>query len=310
MHEADPSPAPAAWPDDAIAVAADLPVAAGEIIRLSPRAWRITAPNPGMMTGPGTNSYLLIGEDSCACVDPGPADPAHTTALLAAVAASGRPLRHILLTHTHRDHSPGCQALVDATGARVLGMAPLADDPSQDRDTRIDTTLTDGEVWTGLGWPLHVLHTPGHVENHLCYHDPAEGWLLTGDHLIQGSTVVIIPPHGRLADYLRSLEKLLPLAPRALLPGHGRLIADAGGVVRGTIAHRLQREAKVIARLREAGPTTLADLVPLVYDDVPPLLHPVARYSLWAHLIKLAGEGRVDCLSDEIWQMREVGTIN
>lgn len=296
MHKALTPPArdPAAW--------AELAIAAGEAVVISPRAWRITAPNPSLMTGPGTNSYLLIGDDCCACVDPGPADPAHTAALLAAVAACGKPLRHILLTHTHRDHSPGCQALVAATRAQVLGMPPLADDPTQDRDTQIDSVLRDGDVWLGLGWPLRVVHTPGHVENHLCYHDSEEGWLITGDHLIQGSTVVIIPPHGRLSDYLRSLEKLLPLGLRALLPGHGKVMAEAGQVVRGTLAHRQQREDKVVRCLGEAGPIALAELVPLVYDDVPPWLHPVARYSLWAHLIKLGEEGRASG-HDEVWQM-------
>lgn len=297
-----PAPALADWPD--------LAVTAEAVIVLSDRVWRISAGNPGLMTGPGTNSYLLLGPEAVAVVDPGPADEAHFQALMAAVRHSGRPLRHILLTHTHRDHSPGCAALVAATGARVHGLPPLAEDPSQDRDTVIDTRLADGDCWEALGWPLHVLHTPGHVENHLCFHDPGEGWMITGDHLIQGSTVVIIPPHGKLADYLASLEKLLPLAPRALLPGHGRLMPDAGAVVRGTIAHRLQREAKVITCLREAGPTALADLVPRVYDDVPTWLHPVARFSLWAHLIKLAGEGRAHCRDDEVWRMTEAHEVN
>ncbi len=300
MHKAVPQFANSAG--DWVPHAAELAITAGAAVVITPRVWRVTAPNPGLMTGPGTNSYLLIGADGCACVDPGPADPAHCAALLAAVAASGRPLRHILLTHTHRDHSPGCQALVAATGAQVLGMPPLADDPTQDRDTVITQILADGEVWQGLGWPLQVVHTPGHVENHLCFFSPEEGWLLTGDHLIQGSTVVIIPPHGRLADYLSSLAKLLPLAPRALLPGHGKVMPDAGTVVGGTIAHRQQREDKVVRCLQAAGPTALADLVPLVYDDVQPWLHPVARYSLWAHLIKLGDEGRA-VVNDEVWRM-------
>ncbi len=296
MHKAVTLPAhdPLAW--------AELPIAAGEAVVISRHVWRITAPNPSLMTGPGTNSYLLIGHDCCACVDPGPADPVHTAALLAAVNACGKPLRHILLTHTHRDHSPGCLALLEATDADVLGMPPLADDPTQDRDTHIGTVLRDGEIWSGLGWPLRVVHTPGHVENHLCYQDLEEGWLITGDHLIQGSTVVIIPPHGRLADYLRSLEKLLPLGLQALLPGHGKVMAEAGKVVHATIAHRQQREEKVVRCLREAGPIALGDLVTQVYDDVPPWLHPVARYSLWAHLIKLGDEGRARA-DDEVWQM-------
>ena len=260
-------------------------------VPLSPHVWRVTANNPGLMTGPGTNSYLLLGAQAVACVDPGPDDAAHRAALLAAIAASGRPLTHILLTHTHRDHSPGSPALAAATGARILGMSPLAEDPSQDRATVIDEVLADSQVWDALGWPLQVVHTPGHVENHCCFHDPAEGWVLTGDHLIQGSTVVIIPPHGRLGDYLRSLDKLLPLAPRALLPGHGTVIAEAEALIRWTLAHRLQREAKVLACLGTA-PEPLEQLVARVYDDVPERLHAVARLSLWAHLIKLGEDGR------------------
>lgn len=281
---------------------ADLAIAPGIAQALSPRVWRITAGNAGLMTGPGTNSYLLLGETACAIVDPGPADEVHRDALLAAVAACGLPLRHVLLTHTHRDHSPGTAALVAASGAEVWGCPPLADDPTQDRDTVVAHRLGDGDVFTALGWPLHVVHTPGHVENHLCYHDPAEGWLLTGDHLIQGSTVVIIPPHGRLADYLQSLQKLLPLDLRALLPGHGRVMADAEAVVRGTLAHRQQREDKVLACLQQRGAIALPDLVALVYDDVPAWLHPVARFSLLAHLIKLEEETRVST-QDEHWQL-------
>lgn len=268
-------------------------IVAEEPLTLSPRVMRITAANAGMMTGPGTNSYLLIGKTNVVCVDPGPADEAHLAAILAGVAASGKPLTHILLTHTHRDHSPGCAALVAATGAQVLGMAPLANDPSQDRDTVIQGTLSDGERFEALGWPLQVIHTPGHVENHLCFHAPEDGWLITGDHLIQGSTVVIIPPHGRLGDYLASLHKLLALQLTALLPGHGRVMADADAVIKGTLAHRQQREDKVL-RCLPATVTPLADLVLTVYDDVAPWLHGIAKYSLLAHLIKLAEEGRAE----------------
>lgn len=279
---------------------AKLAIAPELVVKLSSRIWRITAANPSLMTGPGTNSYLLIGDDCVVCVDPGPADTTHHQALLAAVSLSGKALRYILLTHTHRDHSPGTAALVAATGAEVLGCPPLADDPSQDRDTHIDTQLYDGDIWRGLGWPLHVIHTPGHVENHLCFHDHTQGWLITGDHLIQGSTVVIIPPHGRLSDYLRSLERLLPLPIKALMPGHGRVMPDAETVIRSTIAHRLERESKTRQCLSQVQPISLEDLVPLVYDDVAAWLHPVARFSLWAHLIKLSDDGEAE-LRDNKW---------
>jgi hydroxyacylglutathione hydrolase len=278
-----------------------LEISAETTIKLSASVWRITAANPGLMTGPGTNSYLLIGENCCAIVDPGPDDTVHREALLAAVAASGKPLHYILLTHTHRDHSPGSSALVARTGAKILGCPPLANDPSQDRDTVIDEVLVDQQEWLALGWPLKVVATPGHVENHLCFFCPHEGWLITGDHLIQGSTVVIIPPHGRLADYIASLEKLLDFAIDAILPGHGKAMLAAHDVIRGTIAHRLQREHKVLERFVIGSQHTLMELVESVYDDVQPWLHPVARFSLLAHLIKLAEEGRVSQVDDN-WQ--------
>ncbi|REH37848.1 hydroxyacylglutathione hydrolase [Paraperlucidibaca baekdonensis] len=278
-----------------------LPIIADTPQRLSARVWRMTAANPSIMTGPGTNSYLLIGARCVALVDPGPADAAHHQALLAAVAETGLPLTHILLTHTHRDHSPGTSALVAATGARVCGMFPLADDPSQDRDTVIDETLVDGQCFDALGWPLEVIHTPGHVENHLCFHCPDEHWLITGDHIIQGSTVVIIPPHGRLGDYVRSLNKLLGRGIKYLLPGHGSVMPEAESVVAATVAHRLKREQKVIDALAAHPPASLADWVPIVYDDVSPSLHPIARFSLWAHLLKLAEDGVVT-ETDGIWQ--------
>ena len=282
----------------------DVAISASVPIQLSSRVIRITAANAGMMTGPGTNSYLLLGEHNVVCVDPGPADEQHLAVLLAAVADSQKPLTHILLTHTHRDHSPGCAALVAATGAQVFGMPPLASDPSQDRDTVITHNLQDGEWFTALGWPLQVIHTPGHVENHLCFHAPEDGWLMTGDHLIQDSTVVIIPPHGRLGDYLASLRKLLPLQLKALLPGHGRVMANADTVIHGTLAHRQQREDKVVKCL-STNPQSLADLVLTVYDDVAPWLHGIAKYSLLAHLIKLAEENRAtEC--DEGWRAVQV----
>lgn len=271
-----------------------------QAVVLSDHIWRITAGNPGLMTGPGTNSYLLLGPDGVALVDPGPQDETHHAALLAAVAASGRPCRGILLTHTHRDHSPGAPALAAALNVPIMGCPPLADDPSQDRDTVIDVVWRGGEVWSALGWPLAVVATPGHVENHLCFFHADAGWLITGDHLIEGSTVVIIPPHGRLGDYLRSLELLLTLPLQEILPGHGRVMVAGPDAVHATLVHRRRREDKLLACFPMQEPWQLADLIPRVYDDVPVALHPVARYSLWAHLIKLAEEGRVQA-QQEHW---------
>lgn len=281
--------------------ATTLAIAHETVVELSPTVWRITTDNPSIMTGPGTNSYLLLGHDAAAIVDPGPESDTHLQALLTAVTHSQRPLRAILLTHTHRDHSPGTAALVAATGARVYAIPPLADDPSQDRHSVIDETLSDGQRLDALlGWPLQVVHTPGHVENHVCFFSPDEGWLITGDHIIQGSTVVIIPPHGKLLDYMRSLQKIADLDVHTLLPGHGTVIHPAKPAILGTLAHRQQRENKVVSAIASGERLSLESWVTRVYDDVPEHLHPIARLSLWAHLLKLESEQRVQH-SEGLW---------
>ncbi|MFN3587224.1 MAG: MBL fold metallo-hydrolase [Moraxellaceae bacterium] len=262
---------------------------AGKAVPLSPRVTRVLAPNPGFMTGAGTNSYLL-GQRDITVLDPGPADDAHVAALLAAAEALGGRIRRIVVTHTHQDHAPAALALQAATGAELLGQSPLPGDPAQAL-IRMDRELADGDVIAGDGYTLRALHTPGHVGNHLCYRLEEEALLFSGDHLINGSTVVIIPPSGSMADYLRSLEKLAQQDIAVIAPGHGDLIENAQAVIQFTIHHRLAREAKVLAKLH-ATAQSLEQLTPQVYDDVNPALHPVARYSLHAHLIKLRDEGK------------------
>jgi glyoxylase-like metal-dependent hydrolase (beta-lactamase superfamily II) len=264
---------------EALAAAVPAPLAPGLV--------RITAPNPGVMTGPGTNSYV-IGERELAVIDPGPDIPSHVQMLCEAVGAR---LTWILCTHTHPDHSPAARALKAATGAMVGGMrAPQ--DGRQDADFRPDRELADGDTIRIAGRTLRAVHTPGHASNHLCYLLEESGMLFTGDHVMQGSTVVISPPDGDMQAYLASLERLLALEIAALAPGHGWIIATPHEEVRRLIAHRLKREAKVAAALARRSPATLDALVPLAYDDVPERLHPVARRSLHAHLIKLAREGK------------------
>ena len=252
---------------------------------------RLTAPNPGVMTGPGTNSYL-VGDAQAnrwTVIDPGPDDEAHRQALLAA--APG-PIERIVVTHTHIDHSPGAAALARATGAPVLGRRPLHA-AGQDATFAPAEELFGGEVLVlGPATTLRVLHTPGHASNHLCYHLPEERTLFTGDHVMQGSTVVINPPDGDMAAYLRALEGLYVLDLEWLAPGHGFLVARPHEVVRALIRHRLGREDKVVAALSALGPAPVETLVGRVYEDVPATLHPVARRSLLAHLLKLEGEGR------------------
>ncbi len=255
--------------------------------RLDRYVTRLTAPNPGAMTGPGTNTYL-VGEDELAVIDPGPAIESHVARILA---AGGGRIRWILTTHTHMDHSPATAALKAATGAQVLGR-PAPKGGSQDQSYAADRVLADGEKLALGKLGLRAVHTPGHASNHLCYLLEETKMLFTGDHVMQGSTVVINPPDGDMRAYLASLEKLLAEDIAIIAPGHGYLIGAPHKEVKRLIAHRLAREAKVTAALGRRGEATLEELLPDVYDDVSPKLYPVAARSLNAHLDKLVAEGR------------------
>jgi glyoxylase-like metal-dependent hydrolase (beta-lactamase superfamily II) len=257
---------------------------------LAPGLLRLTAPNPGLMTGPGTNTYL-VGHDELAVVDPGPDDEGHRAAIVAAAAARGS-IRFVLVTHTHRDHAPGAAALARETGATVVGYGP-AEEFTPDEAV--------GEGWQldlGQGHVLQAVHTPGHASDHLCWLLPASGTLLTGDHVMHGSTVVIRPPDGELHAYLASLARVRDAEPpvTTLAPGHGRLMDHVTEVVDALIAHRLGRHERVAAALGELGQGTVDDLLAVVYADVTEAQLPVARFSLWAHLRALAVEGRADAL--------------
>lgn len=274
----------------------------GEPVRLSPRIVRVTAPNAGMMTGPGTNSYLVGDDDPgapLAVIDPGPDLPAHREAILA---AAPRRITHVLTTHTHVDHSPGAAALAQATGARVVGRrAPPH--PGQDATFAPDAEPVEGDVLhLGLGTTLYALQTPGHASNHVCWRLAEEKLLFTGDHLMQGSTVVINPPDGDMRAYLSQLERLLHMDLDWLAPGHGFLVAEPHAVIRALVAHRLKREAKVLEALQQHGPATVQALVPAAYNDTPVPLHGVAARSLLAHLLKLQAEGRTSA-SDGVWRV-------
>jgi len=260
----------------------------GEFVRVNDLVGRITAPNPGVMTGPGTNAYI-VGRDELALIDPGPESAPHLAALVQAV---GRRLKWILCTHTHLDHSPGARALKAASGAELLGYARVPDDGRQDTGFKPDRALRDGDVLETPEFRLRALHTPGHASNHLCYLFEEQKLLFTGDHVMQGSTVVISPPDGDMTVYLNSLERLLGIELSAFAPGHGHVIDKPHDEVRRLIAHRLKREQKVLAAFAAKNPATLDDLLPLVYDDVPQGIHPVARRSLHAHLLKLGRDGR------------------
>jgi glyoxylase-like metal-dependent hydrolase (beta-lactamase superfamily II)/8-oxo-dGTP pyrophosphatase MutT (NUDIX family) len=283
---------------------ARIDLAPGHPVWLSPRVLRVTAPNGSFMTGPGTNAYFIgaPGNDSWALLDPGPDDAAHVQALLAA--APGK-ITRILVTHTHKDHSPAATAIAAATGAPTHGRVALHPE-WQDSSFQPTHTLADGDrLVLGDGVTLRAVHTPGHASNHLCFLLEEEKLLFTGDHLMQGSTVVINPPDGDMAVYLQSLVRLLDLDLDWLAPGHGFLIDQPHQVVRKTVAHRLGREAKVLAALDQLArnaPADEATLLARVYADTPAHLHAMALRSLRAHLLKLAADGRAREASAGRWR--------
>lgn len=278
-----------------------MPLTSGQLDEIATGVRRLVARNPGYMTGPGTNTYLL-GVQHHVVIDPGPDDPVHMERILEATA--GR-VTAILATHTHPDHSPAVAALAQATGAEVLGRAA----PMHGRqDTTFVPTriLNDGDVVPVGDRALRAIHTPGHASNHLCYLLEDAGLLFSGDHVMQGSTVVIGPPDGNMQQYLQSLARLQREPVVHIAPGHGTVIEDAQAEVARLIAHRLQREAKVVERLRRAGRVTIEVLVTSVYDDVDPRLHLVAKSSLLAHLLKLEADGRAaHAAADAKWWMKE-----
>jgi len=255
---------------------------------------RLLAANPSPFTYRGTQTYL-VGERSLAVIDPGPDLPEHVEAILAA--AAGARIEAILCTHTHRDHSPASRPLAAATGAPIIGCAPLAladdgprADASFDFDYAPDRILADGETLRGDGWTLTAVATPGHTSNHLCF---AYGDVLfTGDHVMGWSTTVIAPPEGDMAAYMASLDKLLAREDRLYLPAHGPAVEKPLSHTRALIAHRRMREKQILARLK-AGDAAIPQMVAAMYRDIDPRLHPAAGLSVLAHLIDLERRGLV-----------------
>ena len=257
--------------------------------KLDAAVTRVIAPNAGTMTGPGTNTYL-VGEGELIVVDPGPDDELHLQAILRAASA---PIRWILCTHTHSDHAPGAPRLKQLTGASIAAMVP----PRTDHDFQlsVDRLLHDGDVVECGKVAVRALHTPGHASNHLCYLLTRNQMLFTGDHIMQGSTVVIWPPDGNMRAYVDSLRNLLKVDLATLAPGHGCLIENPHEEINRLIAHRSKREDKVRqAVLRVGAGATLESLLPYAYDDVAPSLYKWAALSLQAHLDKLVEDGELD----------------
>ncbi|WP_328598450.1 MBL fold metallo-hydrolase [Pontixanthobacter aestiaquae] len=287
----------------------------GLVEQPEPLVRRVLAPNPSPYTFTGTQTYLVGAEHEIAVIDPGPAEPEHLNALIAAIGDAK--VTAIMCTHTHRDHSPAAKPLSERTGAPVVGCAPLVlevDGPRSDEafDTTYepDRVLEDGEQMTGPGWTLTAVHTPGHTSNHLCFALEESGALFTGDHVMGWSTSVVIPPDGDMGDYMKSLNKLYARSENGVdsvyYAAHGAPITKPRQLVRGMIGHRRQRENQILRLLGEES-TSIEQLVPLMYKNLDPRLTGAAGMSVKAHLIDLERRGIVSRLEEkghleDIWQ--------
>ncbi len=275
----------------------DMDFAYGRPDQVSPLIRRVVANNPGPFTFHGTGTYI-VGSGEVAVIDPGPADPAHLQALLAAL--EGEKVQTILTTHDHSDHAPLAADLARRTGAPVIGARPtparLASKPGveegSDRGYRPDRVLQDDEVVSGPGWTLRTVATPGHTGNHLCYALAEEDALFSGDHVMGWSTTVIVPPDGSMTDYYASLRKVMAGGYSTLWPTHGPPITDPGPFLDAYLAHRLKREAQVLELLAR-GPASIPQMVARLYVGIDPRLHRAAGASLLAHLTHLMQAGRV-----------------
>jgi len=267
---------------------------------------RLTVNNPSPFTFHGTNSYI-VGTDTIAVIDPGPPDEAHLAALLGAI--NGRPVSHIFVSHTHRDHSPLATALKAATGAPTVGEGPHRSarplrigeinplDASGDTDFVPDIVLGNGQTISGDGWALTAVHTPGHTANHLAFALEGTGVLFSADHVMAWATSIVAPPDGAMADYMASLERLLERDDRIYLPGHGGPVGAPKRFVRGLKAHRKMRERAILERIA-AGDRTIPEIVRAIYRETDPRLHGAAGLSVLAHLEDLVARGVIRAAAD------------
>jgi len=274
----------------------------------SPLVRRLLARNPSPFTFTGTGTFVVGPKQpggTVAVIDPGPNDPAHIAALLDALA--GETVSHIVITHTHMDHSPAAPALKAATGAMIVGCAPLVlSDDGPRADAGFDGTyapdqvMADGDSISGPGWTLTAVHTPGHTSNHLCFALAEEKALFTGDHVMGWSTTVVAPPDGDMADYMASLQKLIGRDDVIYHPTHGEPVTDPQRFVKHLLAHRRQRETQILRAIDE-GLVTIPAMVAAMYAMVDKRLHPAAGRSVLAHLIDLEARGQVT-RADDRWR--------
>lgn len=268
---------------------------------MAPGIRRLVASNASALTFKGTNTYL-VGTGALAVIDPGPADAAHIDAILKA--AGGRPITHILITHAHRDHVDGLEALKAATGAATYGFPRAPSSPlsaAEEADSEYvntayapDVPLAHGDRVEGEGWTLAALHTPGHTADHVCFALKGRGIVFSGDHVMAWNTSVVAPPEGRMADYLRSLEILLERRDEMLLPGHGGPVREPRRTVKAYLLHRRWRDQAILEAVR-GGADTVRKLMPVIYRDLDEEVAGAARLSLRAHLEHLAERGLIAC---------------
>jgi len=275
---------------------------------VAPGVRRVVAPNPSPMTFTGTASYL-VGTRDLAVIDPGPDDPAHLAALRAAIGAA--PVRAILVTHSHRDHSPAARPLAQATGAPVLAFGPhgagmnarsralagadIGGGEGADAGFAPDRRLQDGQAAEGADWRLRAIHTPGHLSNHLSFALEGAGLLFTGDAAMGWASTLVSPPDGDMADCVASLRRLRAEGAARLLPGHGHPVEDPARLLDWQIAHRQARETQILAALAD-GPADAAALAARLYAELDPALLPAAARNVLAHLLALTADGRAEAV--------------
>ncbi|MES1989841.1 MAG: MBL fold metallo-hydrolase [Pseudomonadota bacterium] len=264
----------------------------GDADEVSPLIRRVVADNPSAFTFKGTGTYI-IGHGQVAVIDPGPMIDAHVDAIMRAL--TGETVSHILITHTHSDHSPAAKPLKKLTGAKTYGYGPHgggAGEEDGDMDFVPDVELRHGDIIEGDCWTIECVHTPGHTSNHICFALKEEKALFTGDHVMGWSTSIVSPPDGNMHDYMKSLRLLLNRDDEIYWPTHGPAITDPKPFVRAFIAHREEREASIVAQIK-AGHARIKDMVPVIYAAVDPKLYPAAARSVYAHVLGMIEDGRI-----------------